>query len=140
VKTYAYRVLHSSVDTAAVAAAQARYEDEAFEKLKRLDLKGAARDHDSAGARALDETPLAVDAHESKATEAQIIAMIREGEIKPTDLVFENGTWTTFERSAAFFEACEDSGAPPAVSIVKPLLSIIGSVLLLILYLAIRYG
>lgn len=33
--------------------------------------------------------------------------MLREGDLMPSDLVFSNGQWTTFDRSAEFFEACE---------------------------------
>jgi outer membrane murein-binding lipoprotein Lpp len=33
--------------------------------------------------------------------------MLQDGELMPSDLVFSSGSWTTFEQSAEFFEACE---------------------------------
>lgn len=107
-QTFKFRALHSSPDTQTIQATAARYQDAAIDKLMRLDVKGAARDYDSAEARAAEETPLLVEANERSGTHEQIAQMLREGELAPSDLVFENGAWTTFERSGAFFDVCED--------------------------------
>jgi hypothetical protein len=47
-----------------------------------------------------------VDAHEAAADREQLIRMIQRGDVMPTDLVFSQGMWRTFEDAPEFDDAC----------------------------------
>ena len=53
------------------------------------------------------EAPKQVLANEHEGTFEVIVEQLRAGELMKTDLVFSNGSWTTFEQSPDFYEVCE---------------------------------
>jgi hypothetical protein len=49
-----------------------------------------------------------VNANELEASHAELVAMLRDGEVSASDLVLSEGRWVTFETSPEFFDVCED--------------------------------
>jgi hypothetical protein len=53
-----------------------------------------------------------VSAAEGEASFNDLLRMLREGQIAPSDLVFSEGRWLTFDAAPEFFEACEGIADP----------------------------
>lgn len=94
---FRYRHLTAVRDPEAIAAMKDDFRRQAIRR----------SDYVTAGARAENEAPVQVLADESEGSLEEITRMLQEGELMPSDLVFSNGSWTTFDQSAEFFEACE---------------------------------
>ena len=98
-----------------------------------------AMDQLTAGA----QTPRRVEANDGEADDLAIEAMLHRGQLAPTDLVFEGGTWRTFSESERFSEVCaelEDLAKQRRLQKLRPWLLLAGLALaaLLLIELAIR--
>lgn len=96
--TFRYRQLTSSRDAQAVETLRKEFGGDTIDPRRRR----AARD------RAEREAPLQVRADEAEASYQELVRQLREGELKPSDLVFSGGGWTTFATAPEFYEVCSE--------------------------------
>ncbi len=92
---FRYRKLITSRDAAAVHEVTVLLAAEARRTGKRVS---------NAGNQAEWEAPQAVDATEGTASTHELEAMLRSGQLQPSDLVQFDNSWTTFREHPAFAE------------------------------------